>query len=212
MDAERRKALEVTTRWDPAAIEQRVFERWAGGGWFHPPAEGSAAENFSIAIPPPNVTGALHMGHALNGTVQDVLIRLNRMRGRNTMWILGTDHAGIATQAVVEKELEAQGTSREELGREAFTERVWAWKEQYGSTIVEQYQRLGASCDYQRERFTLDEGYVKAVYRVFAELYRKGYIYRDYYMVNWDPGHRSAMMRSRRPTSGRIAASPIRRV
>src|SRR5215203_3037325 len=141
------------------------------GGWFHPPAEGSAAENFSIAIPPPNVTGALHMGHALNGTVQDVLIRLNRMRGRNTMWILGTDHAGIATQAVVEKELVAQGTSRQELGREGFTERVWEWK----------------------ERFTLDEGYVKAVYRVFAELYRKGYIYRDNYMVNWDPGSRSAI-------------------
>src|SRR5215203_2895113 len=163
------------------------------GGWFHPPAEGSAAENFSIAIPPPNVTGALHMGHALNGTVQDVLIRLNRMRGRNTMWILGTDHAGIATQAVVEKELASQGTSREELGREAFTERVWAWKEQYGSTIIEQYKRLGASCDYRRERFTLDDGYVRAVYRVFAELYRKGWIYRDNYMVNWDPGLQSAI-------------------
>ena len=174
-------------------MEQRVFERWMEGGWFHPPAEGSPEENFSIAIPPPNVTGALHMGHALNGSVQDALIRLNRMRGRNTLWILGTDHAGIATQAVVEKELAGEGRSREELGREAFTERVWAWKEQYGSTIIEQYQRLGASCDYERERFTLDEGYVKAVYRVFAELYRKGWIYRDYYMVNWDPGTQSAI-------------------
>ena len=193
MDAERRKTLEETTRWDPGAVEQRVFERWMEGGWFHPPAEGSPDENYSIAIPPPNVTGALHMGHALNGTVQDALIRLNRMRGRNTMWILGTDHAGIGTQAVVEKELASQGTSREELGRESFTERVWAWKEQYGSTIIEQYQRLGASCDYGRERFTLDEGYVKAVYRVFAELYRKGWIYRDNYMVNWDPGLHSAI-------------------
>jgi valyl-tRNA synthetase len=109
------------------------------------------------------------------------------------MWILGTDHAGIATQAVVEKELAAEGTSREELGRETFTERVWAWKERYGSTIIEQYKRLGASCDYERERFTLDEGYVRAVYRVFAELYRKGWIYRDYYMVNWDPGSESAI-------------------
>jgi valyl-tRNA synthetase len=193
MDAERRKTLQETTRWDPGAVEQRVFERWMEGGWFHPPAEGAPADNYSIAIPPPNVTGALHMGHALNGTVQDALIRLNRMRGRNTMWILGTDHAGIATQAVVEKELAAQGTSREELGREAFTERVWEWKEQYGSTIIEQYQRLGASCDYERERFTLDEGYVRAVYRVFAELYRKGWIYRDNYMVNWDPGTQSAI-------------------
>jgi valyl-tRNA synthetase len=193
VDAERRKTLEETTRWDPGAVEQRVFERWMEGGWFHPAADGSSEENFSIAIPPPNVTGALHMGHALNGTVQDVLIRLNRMRGRNTKWILGTDHAGIATQSVVEKELASQGTSREELGREEFTERVWAWKEQYGSTIIEQYKRLGASCDYERERFTLDEGYVRVVYRVFAELYRKGWIYRDNYMVNWDPGTQSAI-------------------
>jgi valyl-tRNA synthetase len=193
VDAERRKTLENTTRWDPGAIERQVFERWMQGGWFHPPAEGSAEQNYSIAIPPPNVTGALHMGHALNGSVQDALIRLNRMRGRNTLWILGTDHAGIGTQAVVERELVAQGTSREEIGREAFTERVWEWKERYGSTIIEQYQRLGASCDYQRERFTLDEGYVRAVYRVFAELYRKGWIYRDNYMVNWDPGLRSAI-------------------
>jgi valyl-tRNA synthetase len=193
VDAERLKTLEETTRWDPGAVERRVFERWMEGGWFDPPAEGSPAENYSIAIPPPNVTGALHMGHALNGAVQDALIRINRMRGRNTMWILGTDHAGIATQIVVEKELDAEGASREGLGREAFTERVWAWKEKYGSTIVEQYQRLGASCDYERERFTLDEGYVRAVYRVFAELYRKGWIYRDNYMVNWDPGTESAI-------------------
>ncbi|HEY3191554.1 MAG TPA: valine--tRNA ligase [Solirubrobacterales bacterium] len=193
MDAERRKTLEETTRWDPGMVEQRVFRGWLEGGYFHPPAEGTPAQNYSISIPPPNVTGALHMGHALNGSIQDTLIRLSRMRGRNTLWVLGTDHAGIATQAVVEKELASQGTSREELGREAFTERVWEWKEQYGSTIVEQYKRLGASCDYERERFTLDEGYVKAVYKVFVDLYEKGYIYRDNYMVNWDPGLRSAI-------------------
>jgi len=193
VDAEGRKTLEATTRWDPGAVEQRVFDRWMEGGWFHPPAEGSAEENYSIAIPPPNVTGALHMGHALNGTIQDVLIRIARMRGRNALWILGTDHAGIATQAVVEKELANQRSSRQEIGREAFTKRVWEWKEQYGSTIVEQYKRLGASCDYERERFTLDQGYVRAVYRVFTELYRKGYIYRDNYMVNWDPGTQSAI-------------------
>ena len=193
LDAERRKSLEASTRWDPGAVEGRVFESWMKGGWFHPPAEGSPEDNFSISIPPPNVTGALHMGHALNGSIQDALIRINRMRGRNTLWILGTDHAGIATQAVVEKELSAQGTSRRELGREAFTERVWEWKAEYGSTIVEQYKRLGASCDYERERFTLDHGYVEAVYRVFVALYEKGWIYRDDYMVNWDPGLGSAI-------------------
>jgi valyl-tRNA synthetase len=193
MDAERRKTLSETTRWDPGAVEQRVFASWLEGGYFHPPAEGTPAQNYSISIPPPNVTGALHMGHALNGSIQDALIRVNRMRGRNTLWVLGTDHAGIATQAVVEKELALKGTSRQELGREAFTERVWEWKEQYGSTIVEQYKRLGASCDYERERFTLDEGYVRAVYRVFVALYEKGYIYRDNYLVNWDPGLQSAI-------------------
>ncbi|MGH2956950.1 MAG: valine--tRNA ligase [Solirubrobacterales bacterium] len=193
MDPDRRKTLEARTRWDPSEVEQRVFERWMEGDWFHPPAEGTPEENYSIAIPPPNVTGELHMGHALNGAIQDALIRIHRMRGRNTMWILGTDHAGIATQAVVEKELAKEGTSRQEVGREAFTERVWAWKEQYGSTIIEQYKRLGASCDYERERFTLDEGYVRAVYRVFVALYEKGWIYRDNYMVNWDPGLHSAI-------------------
>jgi valyl-tRNA synthetase len=190
---ERRKVLEETTRYDPAKVEQRVFDDWLQAGYFHPPAEGTAEENYSIAIPPPNVTGALHMGHALNGAIQDALIRMQRMRGRNTLWILGTDHAGIATQAVVEKELAEEGTSRLELGREAFVERVWAWKERYGSQIVEQYKRLGASCDYERERFTLDEGYVRAVYKVFAALYERGLIYRDNYMVNWDPGSHSAI-------------------
>ena len=130
------------------------------GGYFHPPAEGSPSENFSIAIPPPNVTGALHMGHALNGTIQDALVRINRMRGRNTLWILGTDHAGIAHPGGGREGAGDEGTSRHELGREAFVERVWAWKEEYGATIVEQFKRLGASCDYERERFTLDEDYV----------------------------------------------------
>jgi valyl-tRNA synthetase len=193
MDAAKRTKLEQSTRYEPAEIEARVFAEWMEGGYFHPEATGTPAENFSVAIPPPNVTGALHMGHALNGSMQDALVRMNRMRGRNTLWILGTDHAGIATQAVVEKELRAEGKTRQELGREAFVERVWAWKEEYGSRIVEQYKRLGASCDYERERFTLDAGYVRAVHRVFKGLYDKGYIYRDNYMVNWDPGTRSAI-------------------
>jgi valyl-tRNA synthetase len=193
MADERLERLKATTRYDPAEVEARVFAEWMDGGYFHPEAEGAAEESFSVAIPPPNVTGALHMGHALNGSMQDALVRMNRMRGRNALWILGTDHAGIATQAVVEKELRAEGKSRHELGREAFVERVWAWKEEYGSRIVEQYKRLGASCDYDRERFTLDDGYVRAVHRVFKQLYDKGYIYRDNYMVNWDPGSRSAI-------------------
>ena len=193
MPDERQKKLEEKTRYEPAEVEARIFAEWVEGGYFHPTAEGTPGENFSVAIPPPNVTGALHMGHALNGAMQDALVRMNRMRGRNTLWTLGTDHAGIATQAVVEKMLREEGTSRHELGREAFVERVWAWKEEYGSRIVEQYKRLGASCDYERERFTLDEGYVRAVYRVFKRLYDKGYIYRDNYMVNWDPGSHSAI-------------------
>jgi valyl-tRNA synthetase len=191
-DAQRQK-LEGRTRFDPQEVEGRVFAEWVEGGYFHPEAEGSPEENFSVAIPPPNVTGALHMGHALNGSMQDALVRMNRMKGRNTLWILGTDHAGIATQAVVEKALKAEGASRHELGREAFVERVWEWKAEYGSRIVEQYKRLGASCDYERERFTLDQDYVRAVYRVFKRLFDKGYIYRDNYMVNWDPGSRSAI-------------------
>jgi len=189
----RKDKLEQRTRYEAGEVEARIFAEWIEGGYFHPEPEGTAAENYSVAIPPPNVTGALHMGHALNGSMQDALVRMNRMRGRNTLWTLGTDHAGIATQAVVEKELAKEGVSRQEIGREAFVERVWEWKEEYGSRIVEQYKRLGASLDYESERFTLDDGYVKAVYRVFKQLYDKGYIYRDNYMVNWDPGSHSAI-------------------
>ncbi|HEX5374897.1 MAG TPA: valine--tRNA ligase [Solirubrobacterales bacterium] len=193
MDADRREKLESITRYEPGELEGRIFAEWMEAGYFHPPAEGAPEENFSVAIPPPNVTGALHMGHALNGSMQDALVRMNRMRGRNALWVLGTDHAGIATQSVVEKMLRSEGKDRHDLGREAFVERVWEWREEYGSRIVEQYKRLGASCDYERERFTLDEGYVKAVYRVFKQLFDKGYIYRDNYMVNWDPGSHSAI-------------------
>ncbi len=148
---------------------------------------------YTIAIPPPNVTGVLHMGHALNNTIQDLLIRTRRMAGDETLWICGTDHAGIATQAVVEKALAAEGTSRVELGREEFVRRVWQWREEYGGRIIDQLRRLGATLDYRRERFTMDEGYVAAVQRVFVDLYDKGYIYRDRYMVNWDPGLGSAI-------------------
>jgi valyl-tRNA synthetase len=185
--------LEQSTRYVPAEVEPRIVEAWLASGLFHPEPEGTAQENYSIAIPPPNVTGVLHMGHALNNSLQDALIRYHRMRGVRAKWILGTDHAGIATQTQVERALVAQGTSREALGREAFVERVWRWREQYGGTIIEQLKRLGASCDYEHERFTLDEGYARAVLEVFVSLYDKGYIYRDRYLVNWDPGSGSAI-------------------
>jgi valyl-tRNA synthetase len=194
--SERIKELEEHTRFEPSEVESRIVERWLSSGLFHPEPEGEASENYSIAIPPPNVTGSLHMGHALNGSVQDTLIRYHRMKcspARRTKWILGTDHAGIATQAQVEKALRTEGTSRQELGREAFVERVWEWREHYGGTIVEQFKRLGASCDYSEERFTLDDGYARAVAKVFVDLYEKGWIYRDRYIVNWDPGSRSAI-------------------
>src|SRR5918998_3748655 len=151
--------LEARTRYDPADAEPRVAARWEASGLFHPDPEDGPEDTYSIAIPPPNVTGALHMGHALNNTMQDALIRLNRMRGKRTKWILGTDHAGIATQTQVEKALLAEGVDRESLGREEFVRRVWEWTETYGGTIVGQLKRLGCSCDYEEERFTLDDGY-----------------------------------------------------
>jgi valyl-tRNA synthetase len=185
--------LEHRTRYEPAEVEPRIVSKWLDSGLFHPEPDGTPAENYSIAIPPPNVTGSLHMGHALNNSIQDVLVRHHRMRGCRTKWILGTDHAGIATQTQVERQLQAEGTSREELGREEFVRRVWRWREQYGSTILDQLKRLGCSCDYEDERFTLDDGYVEAVLKVFVDLFEKGLIYRDRYIVNWDPGSRSAI-------------------
>ncbi|MDX6660861.1 MAG: valyl-tRNA synthetase, partial [Solirubrobacteraceae bacterium] len=188
--------LQDRTRFEPAEVEPRIVEAWLEAKVHHPEPEGTPAENFSIAIPPPNVTGALHMGHALNGSIQDCLVRWARMSGpptRRVKWILGTDHAGIATQTQVEKLLVTEGTSRTEVGREAFVERVWDWRERYGGEIVEQYKRLGATCDYDDERFTMDAAYIEAVQRVFVELYDQGLIYRDNYMVNWDPGSGSAI-------------------
>ena len=188
-----RSELEAKTRYDPSEVEPRITQIWLGSGLFHPEPEGDPSENYSIAIPLPNVTGVLHMGHALNNSIQDCLIRYHRMRGQRAKWILGTDHAGIATQIQVERALVREGSSREQLGREAFVERVWSWRAEYGGQIIEQLKRRGASLDYEDERFTLDEGYARAVLKVFVELYEKGYIYRDRYMVNWDPGNRSAI-------------------
>jgi valyl-tRNA synthetase len=176
----------MATTYDPRSVEARWYQYWLDGGFFHA-QPGGEREPFCIVIPPPNVTGILHMGHALNNTMQDVLVRWHRMRGDNTLWVPGTDHAGIATQARVEKQLAEEGLTRDDLGRDRFLERVWAWKQQYGGTIIEQLKRLGASCDWQRERFTMDEGCSRAVREVFRRLYAKGLIYRGSYIINWCP-------------------------
>jgi valyl-tRNA synthetase len=184
--------LQDKTRWEPGEAEPRITEAWLASGLNHPDPDGEGP-TFSIAVPPPNVTGALHMGHALNGSVQDTLIRWHRMGGARAKWTFGTDHAGIGLQTQVEKLLRSEGTSREEVGREEFTRRALAWRAQYGGTIVEQFKRLGASCDFDDERYTMDEGYVEAVLQVFTALYDKGLIYRGNRLVNWDPGSRSAI-------------------
>jgi valyl-tRNA synthetase len=182
----KRRTMDKT--FDPAAIERRIRKDWEDAGAFRAGRPERAAAPYSIVIPPPNVTGNLHMGHALNNTLQDILARHARMQGRDVLWQPGTDHAGIATQMVVERQLmERQEPGRREMGRETFLERVWAWKAESGGAIVEQLKRLGASCDWSRERFTLDEGLSRAVVKVFVELYRKGLIYKDKRLVNWDP-------------------------
>jgi valyl-tRNA synthetase len=180
---------------DPAAIEQRIREQWEIAGAFRAgrPERADAAP-YSIVIPPPNVTGSLHMGHALNNTLQDILARHARMQGKDVLWQPGTDHAGIATQMVVERQLaERQQPGRREMGREKFLERVWEWKAESGGTIVEQLKRLGASCDWSRERFTLDEGLSRAVVKVFVQLYREGLLYKAKRLVNWDPALNTAI-------------------
>jgi valyl-tRNA synthetase len=180
---------------DPAAVEPRIYAAWEEAGAFRAGAGAlPGAAPYTIVIPPPNVTGSLHMGHALNNTLQDVLIRLNRMRGRDVLWQVGTDHAGIATQMVVERQLmERQLPDRRAMGRKAFVERIWEWKAESGGTIRNQLQRLGASADWSRERFTMDEGLSAAVLKVFVQLYREGLIYKDKRLVNWDPKLRTAI-------------------
>ena len=179
---------------DPKAVEGRIASAWHGAGAFRAGRpERAGAAPFTIVIPPPNVTGSLHMGHALNTTLQDILCRFERMRGKDVLWQPGTDHAGIATQMVVERQLEGEEQGRAALGREKFLERVWEWKAQSGGAIVEQLQRLGASCDWSRERFTLDDGLSRAVVKVFVELYKQGLIYKDKRLVNWDPQLQTAI-------------------
>jgi valyl-tRNA synthetase len=176
--------MELATLYNPHGVEERWQRIWEEERLYHADPE-QPGETFVIAVPPPNVTGALHMGHALNGSIQDALIRMHRMQGYNTLWQPGFDHAGIATQAVVERELRNEGTSRLDIGRDAFVERVWAWLREYGGVIMSQFRTLGCSLDYERERFTMDDGYVRAVMRFFVHLYARGWLFRDNRIVNW---------------------------
>ena len=178
--------MTIDKTFDPAAIEARWYPHWEATGGFRP--ERPDAEPFTIVIPPPNVTGSLHIGHALDNTLQDILVRHARLKGRDALWVVGTDHAGIATQMVVERQMNAAGEKRTDLTREQFVDRVWAWKEESGGTITGQLRRLGASCDWANERFTMDPGFSQAVTKVFVDLHAKGLIYRDKRLVNWDSG------------------------
>ena len=170
--------------YNPQDIEEKIYEKWENDGDFKPDMR-SNKDAFAIVIPPPNVTGVLHMGHALDNTLQDILIRYNRMQGKKVLWQPGTDHAGIATQMVVERNLAKEGLTRHDLGREKFIETVWQWKKQSGGTICKQLRRLGASCDWSRERFTMDEGLSRAVRKIFVSLYKDGLIYKAKKLVNW---------------------------
>ncbi len=178
--------------YDPKVVEEKWYSFWLDKGYFHASIDRKKSP-FTIVIPPPNITGSLHMGHALNNTLQDIVIRKKRMEGYPTLWLPGTDHAGIATQNVVEQQLIKEGKNRKQLGREQFVDRVWSWKETYGNTINEQLKKLGCSCDWDRERFTFDEEYSEAVRAVFVKLYEAGLIHRGAYIINWCPQHQTAL-------------------
>jgi valyl-tRNA synthetase len=191
---------ELPKAYDFKSTEPRIYEMWEAGGYFQPwndpnkPGFDPSVKPFVISIPPPNVTGELHIGHAMFVTVEDLMIRYHRMKGIPTLWVPGTDHAGIATQLQVEKMLlRTEERTREEIGREEFVKRTWEWKRKYGGVITNQIRRLGASCDWERERFTLDEGLSRAVREAFVSLYEKGLIYRGPRLINWSPGLKTAV-------------------
>ncbi len=186
------RPMDLPKSYDPTALEPELYEWWEDNGFFHAEADDDG-EPFAIVIPPPNVTGSLHIGHALDNTIQDVLVRRARMQGRNAVWLPGTDHAGIATQTVVERQLAEEGLTRHDLGREAFLERVWEWKAESGGTILGQLRRLGASCDWEREAFTFDDQRSAAVRKVFCDLHEEGLIYRGLRLINWDPKAATAL-------------------
>src|SRR5438105_2692115 len=182
----------MDTLYNPRGVEERWQHTWEEEGLYNAEPD-RAGKPFVVAHPPPNVTGALHTGHALQISLADALVRCHRMRGFNTAFLTGYDHAGIATQNAVEKHLAAEGKTREELGRARFEEIVWEWLREYGGTIMGQFRQMGASMDYRRERFTMDDDYVRAVMRFFVHLYRKGWIYRDNRIINWCPFHRTSL-------------------
>ena len=177
---------ELASKYDPKEVEDRLYAKWESNGYFKA-GEDPDKENFSIVIPPPNVTGQLHMGHALDETMQDILVRYKRMEGYNVLWQPGTDHASIATEVKLVEQLAEEGLTKEEIGRDAFMKRAWAWKEKYENRIIEQLKKLGASCDWSRTRFTMDEGLSHAVEEVFIYLYKKGWIYKSSKIINWCP-------------------------
>ena len=177
---------ELAKTYDPQEVEDRIYDFWLNGGYFHATVD-PEKKPYTIVIPPPNITGQLHMGHAMDETLQDILIRWRRMQGYSALWLPGTDHASIATEAKIVEAMRQEGLTKEDLGREKFLERAWAWKEKYGGRIVEQLKKLGSSCDWERERFTMDEGCNKAVREVFVRLYNKGLIYRGERIINWCP-------------------------
>ena len=180
--------MELPKAYEPEKTEGKIYQLWEKSGFFNPDKlPGKRKKTYAICIPPPNVTGELHMGHALNAVIQDILIRKKRMEGYKTLWVPGTDHAGIATQNVVEKNLRKEGKTRFDLGKEKFIERVWEWKDKYGNIILDQFKKIGASCDWSRTRFTMDEGYAKAVEEAFSHYYKKGWIYQGRRVVNWCP-------------------------
>lgn len=183
---------ELSKAYNPKAVEEKWYSFWEEKGYFKA-RPNPQKQPYCIVIPPPNVTGILTVGHVLNNTIQDILVRFKRMEGFETLWLPGMDHAGIATQVVVEKELAKEGKTRQDLGREAFVRRVWEWKEQYGGIILKQLKRLGCSCDWARERFTMDPGLSEAVLEVFVRLYEKGLVYRGKRIVNWCPRCRTAI-------------------
>ena len=183
---------ELAKTYDPTAIEEQTYAKWMGRKYFHAEADRSK-KPFTIVIPPPNVTGKLHMGHALDETLQDILIRYKRMQGYNALWIPGTDHASISTEVKVTNQLREEGIDKQELGREGFLKRAWQWKEEYGGAIINQLKKLGCSCDWERERFTMDEGCSEAVLEVFIRLYEKGYIYKGSRIINWCPVCRTSI-------------------
>ena len=184
--------MSLSTKYNPTEVEDKWYQHWMAQGFFRSKPNPNKAP-YTVMIPPPNVTGVLHMGHMLNNTIQDVLVRKARMEGKEACWVPGTDHASIATETKVVKMLKEQGIEKSDISREEFLKHAWEWKEKYGGIILEQLKKLGASCDWDRTTFTMDDSYYKSVIKVFVDLYNKGYIYRGIRMVNWDPEGQTAL-------------------